>query len=346
MNTLLERQIAKFIKPEHLKDLNLFLIAVNDSYENYEDQLSMSQRAMKISSDELFEANKKLRVESSNLKEINKNLSDILQSMNLDPDQLSYEKEFSKAEYLKKQAYEIVEINKQREQLLKNLAEQNQELNEYAHVVSHDLKAPLRNIDTLINWFIQDNDAILNDDNKKSLQVILSNVEKMDFLIKGILEYSSIDKVDTQDRLIDFNIAVNEVIRTINVPESISISIEEKLPTLFGNAMRFKQLFQNLIQNAIMYNDKSQGSIQIGVIDNDTNFQFYIKDNGIGINELYHKKIFNIFTKLESNNQSSGIGLSIVKKIIDFYEGAIWLESEENKGTTFYFTLPKKNGAA
>ena len=341
MNSLLKRQIAKLIQPEQLKDLKQFLKAVNDSYDNYEDQLNMSQRAMKISSDELFEANQKLREESNSLKEINQNLSAILSSMNLDPEKLSDEKKFSKAEYVKKQASEIVAINIQREELLKDLALQNEELNEYAHVVSHDLKAPLRNIDTLVNWVIEDNKDGMRVGCLNSLNLVLSNVEKMDLLIKGILDYSTIDKLESEDRKINFNLMIDDVLRTILIPKSTQISVQENLPILFGNAWRFKQVFQNLIQNAIKYNDKENGTIEIGAIEKENHFEFFVKDNGMGISETYFDLIFKVFTKLESNNSSSGIGLSIVKKIVQFYNGEIWLESQEGKGTTFYFTLPK-----
>jgi light-regulated signal transduction histidine kinase (bacteriophytochrome) len=344
MNSLLKRQITKFIQPEQLRDLKQFLKAVNESYDNYEDQLSMSQRAMQISSDELFEANQKLRAEANSLKEINRNLSSILSSMNLDPEKLSDEKEFSKAEYVKKQAVEIVAINNQREQLLKDLALQNEELNEYAHVVSHDLKAPLRNIDTLVNWVIEDNKKGMADGCLKSLNLVLSNVEKMDLLIKGILDYSTIDRLESEDRQINFNLMIDEDLRTILVPKNIKITIQEGLPSLLGNAWRFKQLFQNLIQNAIKYNDKEIGVIEVGGIDKNDHFEFFVKDNGMGIDTNYFERIFKVFTKLESNNSSSGIGLSIVKKIVQHYNGTIWLESQEGKGTTFYFTLPKTNG--
>ena len=341
MNSLLKRQITKLIQPDHLKDLKYFLQAVNESYANYEDQLSMLQRAMKISSDELFEANKKLREEANNLKEVNQNLSTILQSMNLDADKLADENEFNQTEYLKKQALEIVAINNQREQLLKDLETQNQELNEYAHVVSHDLKAPLRNIDTLVNWVIQDIKEGLYEDCLNALTTVLSNVEKMDLLIKGILDYSNIDKLESEDRILNVNIIIDEVVRTILIPKNITLNVQENLPKLYGNAWRFKQIFQNLIQNAIKYNDKKEGIIEIGAVENEDYFQFFVKDNGIGIENNYFDRIFKVFTKLESNTSSSGIGLSIVKKIVNYYNGEIWLESEIQVGTTFFFKLPK-----
>ncbi|GEJ34332.1 putative two-component system sensor histidine kinase [Flavobacterium psychrophilum] len=341
MNSLLKRQIDKKLK-NGLDDIAPFINAVNDSYNNFEDQISMLQRAMKISSDELFLANQKLRDEAKGLKEINKNLQNVLNSMNLENNNIDNDDHLNSADYVKQQSDEIIRINKQREELLKNLEKQNQALYQYAHVVSHDLKAPLRSIDTLINWFKEDNAAILDDNNNKSLDLVLSNVEKMDLLIKGILDYSAIDKLEVKDRTIDLNILIHKIIRTITIPNHIEIILKNKMPKIVGNDITLKQLFQNLIQNAIKYNDKEMGFVEIGSKENDNEIEFYIKDNGIGIKERYQDKIFNLFSKLENTDQSSGIGLSIVKKIIDLYQGKIWLESQETIGTTFYFTIPKQ----
>jgi signal transduction histidine kinase len=345
MNSLLKRQIDKKLKGG-LNDLDIFLAAINDSYENFENQIGLLQRAMKISSDELFEANQKLRDEAESLKEVNKNLQFILKSMSLDVAITSNVDSFNSSDYIKQQSVEIVKINKQREELLLNLEKQNKVLSEYAHMVSHDLKAPLRSIDTLINWFIEDNQEMMNETNMKSLNLILSNVEKMDLLIKGILNYTAIDNKENQDRIIDLNILIDETLRTIHISEQVEITVKNQLPKVFGNDFRYKQLFQNLIQNAIKYNDKENITVEIGNSESDTEISFYIKDNGIGIAEKYQNKIFDIFSKLENNDPSSGIGLSIVKKIIDFYNGTIWLESQENIGTIFYFTIPKENGTA
>jgi light-regulated signal transduction histidine kinase (bacteriophytochrome) len=345
MNPLLKRQVGKKLKGG-LNDLDLFLEAINESYVNFEDQIALLQRAMKISSDELFEANQKLREEAENLKEVNKNLEFILNSMSLDVEITSKADSFDSADYIRLQSVEIVKINSEREELLLNLEKQNKALNEYAHMVSHDLKAPLRSIDTLINWFISDNEEMMDETNLKSLNLILSNVDKMDVLIKGILDYSSIEKQETGNRIVDINLLVDEILKSINVPEHVDVTIKNPLPKVFGNDFRFKQLFQNLIQNAIKYNDKEKNLIEIGHSENDSEFCFYIKDNGVGIPEKYQTKIFDIFSKLENNDSSSGIGLSIVKKIVDLYKGKIWLESQENNGTIFYFTIARENGTA
>jgi signal transduction histidine kinase len=241
----------------------------------------------------------------------------------------------------KENEVQIKAQEKKKEELLKNLSLQNKELNEYAHVVSHDLKAPLINIHTLIGWFIDDNKEALGKELLAPLNNALLNVEKMDNLIKGILDYSTIDKLEAQDSLINFNSIIEELLKTLLIPSNITISIQDNLPNIYGNAWKFKQVFQNLIQNAIKYSDKENSKIEIGFTESKDHFQFFVKDNGIGINKNYFDKIFKVFTRLESTGTSSGIGLSIVKKIITYYKGEIWLESEEGSGTTFYFTLSK-----
>jgi light-regulated signal transduction histidine kinase (bacteriophytochrome) len=345
MHSLLKRQIDKKLTGG-LNDLDIFLDVVNESYQNYESQIEMLQRAMKISSDELFEANKKLRDEAESLKDLNKNLQSILDSMSLGQGFVTTNEIFDSSEYIKQQSIEIVKINNQREELLFNLEKQNNALNEYAHMVSHDLKAPLRSIDTLINWFIQDNESLMNEANLKSLNKILLNVEKMDSLIAGILNYSSIENHTHEERVIDVNLVVQDFLKTIEVPDNANINITNKLPVLRGNDFRLKQLFQNLIQNALKYNDKEHIIIEISSTEKEQEYLFQVKDNGMGIPQAYQYKIFDIFSKLQNDDNSSGIGLSIVKRIIEFYKGRIWLESQEKVGTTFFFTIPKDHGTA
>ena len=237
---------------------------------------------------------------------------------------------------------QIVAQEKKKEELLIDLSRQNEQLNEYAHVVSHDLKAPLTNIHTLISWFMDDRKDDLEQNDLKHLNLVLFNVEKMDYLIKGILDYSTVDRLEAEDSLINFNTMLQEVLQTLLIPNHITITIQKNLPSIYGNAWRFKQVFQNLIQNAVKYSADKNGHIDVGFTDKKDHFEFFVKDNGIGIKSDYFDRIFKVFTKLESTSSSSGIGLSIVKKIINYYNGSIWLESEEGVGTTFYFTFLKQ----
>ncbi|AUC76493.1 ATP-binding protein [Olleya sp. Bg11-27] len=241
----------------------------------------------------------------------------------------------------KEQEEQIKAQKEKKEELLRNLSVQNEELNEYAHVVSHDLKGPLINIHTLVGWFMDDHKATLGEALLKPLEQVLFNVEKMDFLIKGIFDYSTIDKLESEDSHINFNTIIREVIDALLVPNNINIVVQENLPSMTGNIWKFKQVFHNLIQNAIKYSDKDNSVIEITCMDKGDYLEFFVKDEGIGINSDYFDKIFKVFTKLESTSSSSGIGLSIVKKIITYYKGSIWVESEEGIGSTFYFTIFK-----
>ncbi|WP_397445269.1 ATP-binding protein [Polaribacter sp. R77954] len=237
----------------------------------------------------------------------------------------------------------IQKQEEKKEELLKHLSSQNEQLNDYAQMVSHDLKAPLINMHTLLTWFISDNKHLVDETALQSLNEVLFNIEKMDLLIKGILDYSKVNRLEVKDRIVDVNVIVQEVIKITLIPKHITIKVQENLPILYGNSWRFTQLFQNLIQNAINYNDKEKGIIEVGFTEKEDCFEFFVKDNGVGIESKYFDKIFNVFTKLDNEGQSSGIGLSTVKKIIEFYEGKIWVESKEKIGTTFFFSLPKNN---
>lgn len=226
-------------------------------------------------------------------------------------------------------------------QLLVELEKSNEELQEYAHIVSHDLKSPLRSIDALISWLKEDNKGIFDDVSLRNFGLIETTLEKMELLISDILLYSSIGTDTTDVNDIDLNQLVLELKQILFVPGNISIEILNKLPLIKGDKTKLQQVFQNIISNAVKFNDKEKGLIEIDVIEQKSFYQFSIKDNGIGVDKKYHDTIFKIFHSLNKSKDSSGIGLSIVKKIVDLYNGEIWLESIPNEGTTFYFTLKK-----
>ncbi|KYG74920.1 PAS domain S-box-containing protein [Roseivirga ehrenbergii] len=234
---------------------------------------------------------------------------------------------------------------KQKQQLLEQLEKSNLELKEYAHVVSHDLKSPLRSISALVSWIKEDCSDIIEQKGSKNLDLIEGTVEQMENLINGILTYSEIERSSEEETSVSIHKVVQNIIDLIYIPPHIKVEIKNNLPTVFANEMRIQQLFQNLISNAINYIDKPKGLVEISCKETSDYYLFAIKDNGIGIPERYHKKIFGIFQSLDSSrkNGSTGIGLSIVKKIVEQYNGEISLQSEEGLGTTFYVKL-KKNG--
>ena len=232
-------------------------------------------------------------------------------------------------------------VEKNNIELLQKLAKSNQELKEYAHIVSHDLKSPLRSVYALTSWIKKDNLQHFDKDSLQNFEDIEITLQKMEALISGVLKFSSFNANRDEDEWIDLDDLVRGIIKILYNPNQIEITIKEKLPILKGDKIKFQQLFQNLIANAVKFNNKENGFVSIHVEDSKSFYKFSIKDNGIGIEQRNYEKIFKIFQSLKKSDNSSGIGLSIVKKIVDIYKGEIWLESELDKGTTFYFTLKK-----
>lgn len=349
MNPLLKRQLRKYVSQElqNHPEMERFLDAVNRSYNTSNEQFAMLQRATAISSEELFEANAQLQSESEAQKEIIeklKNVIDTLKSYELTEGETQEDIESDSlrlVDLIDNQTKEILQINQQRDKLLANLERQNQELNNYTHLVSHDLKSPLQSIDALTTWLKEDYNELLDENGKQTIKLIQNNIEKMDRLVKGILKYSTIGTMVHEFYDVDLQLTVERILGFIDIPDHFTVSIPKKLPIIKGDNFRMEELFRNLLRNAIKFNDKSKGEITIGYTEKANFWEFYVKDNGKGIEEKYFDKVFVAFQKLENSYKSSGIGLSIVKKIVELYHGTIWIESTLNVETTFYFTLKK-----
>ena len=163
----------------------------------------------------------------------------------------------------------------------------------------------------------------------------------MEHLISDVLNYSSIVADNTITTDVNTNELVNGLINILYIPEHIEIKLVNTLPVVKGDKTKLQQVFQNLVSNAIKFSDKDKGIIEIDFLSKKDHYQFSIKDNGIGIEKKFHDKIFKIFHVLNKSKDSTGIGLSIVKKIINLHEGEIWLKSQPKIGSTFYFTLKK-----
>lgn len=237
---------------------------------------------------------------------------------------------------------EFRNLEKQQEVLLEKLEKSNSDLEEYAHIVSHDLKSPLRSLNALVSWLREDNEGKFDKVSLSNFDLIEKTLEKMEKLISDILDYSSIGSEAKKSENVDLNEIVNHLHHVLYIPKHIELRIKNKLPNLMGDTTRFQQLFLNIVSNAVRYIDKEKGLIEVDVNESPTHYQFSVRDNGIGIAKKDFDKIFKIFKALTDNKESTGIGLSIVKKIINLYQGEIWLESELGVGTTFYFTILKQ----
>lgn len=233
--------------------------------------------------------------------------------------------------------------NKIRE-YLKDLEKTNKELDEFAYVVSHDLKAPLHAISNLTGWIEEDMKGKFSEETSSNFNIIKSRVARMEDLINGLLEFARANHKKGEKSCVDLNEFINEVIEFCAVPPNCSIAIAGKLPTLFGDKIKFQQIFANLIGNAIKYNDKSEINIVIGAEEKENDWLIYVRDNGPGIDSRFFEKIFVIFQTLNPRDtvESTGVGLAIVKKIIEEEGGEIWVESELKKGSEFKFTWPKE----
>jgi len=233
-------------------------------------------------------------------------------------------------------------IEAENKKLLQDLEKSNEELEEYAHIVSHDLKSPLRSINALVNWLREDYNDVLDPSGKQNISLIEQTLEKMEQLINGILNYSSIaNNEDLECKEVNLNHILQDIINTIYIPKHITVVSKKQLPLINGDKTRIQQLFQNIISNAVNYIDKEVGLVEVNYTTNQSHYIFEIKDNGIGIEKEHFDKVFKIFQSLGNNKNSTGIGLSIVKKIVEAYQGEIWLESEPNIGTRFFFSLKK-----
>jgi PAS domain S-box-containing protein len=240
------------------------------------------------------------------------------------------------------------QAEEQRDRLLQELESANEELNSFGYVVSHDLKAPLRAIGSLADWLSTDYADKFDDEGKEHMRLLISRVRRMDALIDGILQYSRVGRVKETTVAVDLNRLVQEVIDLLAPPANITVNVANPLPTVMAEPTRIQQVFQNLLSNAIKYMDKPEGEIRIACGAEDKQWKFSVTDNGPGIELRHFDRIFQLFQTLAPRDrvESTGVGLALVKKIVEMYGGRIWIESRIGKGSTFFFTFPRTAATA
>lgn len=226
---------------------------------------------------------------------------------------------------------------------MRNLERSNKELDKFAYVVSHDLKAPLRAIGNLTDWIEEEAGPTFSDDIRKNFDIIKGRVVRMEGLINGILDYSKATKAVGKEEFIEVKELLNDTLDLLAVPENCTIEFGEGMPKVYADKTKLQQVFLNLMSNSIKHNNKPAIIINVNAFEMDKFWKFSVTDNGPGIDQKYYEKIFVIFQTLQARDEfeSTGVGLAIVKKIIDEQNGKIWIESELGKGTTFNFTIPK-----
>lgn len=423
---LLKRQIRKSLPPELAEHPNIqgFLLAVNQAYSEYQDDLTRMELILEQSSGELFKANRELsRIAQEKTEEAavtSKRLEEVVGSISEVLVQLDQEGNFT---YLN-QAWEIItgypvgtslgqsfatflpspESRGKLVEILKNeipgkeetlriltadglekwlgvslspyfasgrhigftgtlsdvtarvtaetklksytrdLERINAELDQFAYVVSHDLKAPLRAINNLSEWIEEDISHLLEGETKDQFRLLRGRVHRMENLINGILSYSRAGRIKTVKEKFLIRGLVDELCESFSTKKPLSFRIEgDAGMEIEAERIALTQILQNLISNGIKYNDKAEINITVGWKDLGNQFEFYVGDNGPGISPEFHERIFVIFQTLQARDEveSTGVGLAIVKKILDEKHSQIKIETAMGEGTTFRFTWPK-----
>ena len=226
------------------------------------------------------------------------------------------------------------------------LADRNKELDSFAYTVSHDLKAPLRAISNLSVWIEEDLEGKLPPDTEQQFDLLRTRVKRMESMIDSLLLYARAGRQEARLETFDLAELLAEIIDSIAPPEGFRIDIQPLLPTLTTKRVFLSQIFANLISNAIKHHNSVTGHLHIWAIEHSDYHEFILKDDGPGIAPESHAKVFEIFTTLkgQDDNDSTGIGLAIVKKIVETEQGTIRLESSLGQGTTFHVTWPKSHG--
>ena len=244
---------------------------------------------------------------------------------------------------LQQQTEALTSTNKRLIDLTNLLQVRNQELDKFAYVTSHDLRSPLRAINSLAEWLQEDLSGQISPENQKQLDLIQSRVERMQNFIGGLLQYSRVGRQSLELAPVDLRTLVAEIINDLAPPPELQISLPEQMPIIYTYKLLLQQVLTNLIGNAIKYHDRPDGRVSISLEDRGEMVEFVIVDNGPGIEPEYHERIFEIFQTLNSRDtlESTGIGLSIVKKIVEEQGGTITVQSTLGKGSIFSFTWPK-----
>jgi len=242
---------------------------------------------------------------------------------------------------------EIKRLERSLREKTARLEETNRRLEEFAHVVSHELKGPPRRIETFAQFLLEDYQEKLDQEGLDYLARIRNQALKMCNLIEDLLLLASLGRKKAPLEEVPLSQVVRDVLDSLDYAlKGVEVHLSNSFPTVVANRTQMEELFANLISNGVKYNDKEKKRIEVGWEEEDGHYIIYVRDNGIGIERQYWDKIFELFETLnpqeEDDHESTGAGLAICKRIVEEYGGRIWVESEPGKGSTFYFTIPKR----
>ena len=241
-------------------------------------------------------------------------------------------------------AVDSARLFREAHELIAALEKTNRDLDQFAYVTSHDLRAPLRGIANLSRWIEEDLGDRLTDSAREHLRLLGTRVRRLEDLISGVLEYSRAGADTEEPTEVDCGALVREIVELIAPPANVRFTISPDLPRLCTRRVPLQQVFMNLVGNAITHNGRPDPEIEIGCAPDADGWEFYVRDNGPGIPVRYQAQIWGLFRTLAARDstQSTGIGLAIVRKIVEAQGGRAWVQSEEGRGATFRFTWPRE----
>ncbi len=252
---------------------------------------------------------------------------------------------------LYEQAQQEIAVRKQAERALEryaaDLEQSNQELQQFAYIASHDLQEPLRMVTSYLQLLEQRYKGKLDASADDFIHFAVDGANRMRELIQGLLAYSRVETRGTPLQAVDSQAVLEQVLKDLQIAiaENQALVTHDPLPTVLADAIQLSQVFQNLISNAVKFRGDRRPAIHVGVENDDTEWQFSVRDNGIGIEPQHTERIFAIFQRLHTRHEypGTGIGLAVCKRIVERHGGRIWVESEPGQGSTFFFTIPRQN---
>ena len=239
-------------------------------------------------------------------------------------------------------------IEVERERLIAELKRSNEELDQFAYVASHDLKAPLRGIANLSQWVEEDLDDKISDEGRDQMRLLRGRVHRLEALINGILSYSRAGRIRERVEIVNVARLAREVVELLAPTTGVEVAIAADLPTIATERVPLQQVLMNLLSNAIKHANKTDPRVSITCSESRDGYSFMVKDNGPGINPAFHQRIWVIFQTLEPRDkvEATGIGLSIVKKIVESRGGRVWINSVLGAGAAFHFSWPVRAKAS
>jgi light-regulated signal transduction histidine kinase (bacteriophytochrome) len=230
------------------------------------------------------------------------------------------------------------------QRLIKELEKTNAELDQFAYAASHDLRAPLRGITNLAAWIEEDLGTSTPKKVKEHIAMLRGRASRMDKLINGLLELARVGRTRQRPERVDVTELMHETIDLLSPPESSRILVIGAMPTMTAERFALQQVFLNLIGNAIQHSGRKDVVVRISCEDRGEEYEFSVADNGVGIASEHHERVWQIFQTLSARDvvESTGIGLTIVRKQVEENGGRAWIDAQPKEGATFRFTWPKR----